>query len=79
MLVQLLFKGVNESQLDKWSNSGIMHAELGLDWRKNVGWTPEFDDDKLFRAIEYGAMCVYRCGPSKCKTLTASHRREVFS
>jgi hypothetical protein len=22
----------------------------------SVGWTPEFDDDKLFRAIEYGAM-----------------------
>jgi hypothetical protein len=22
----------------------------------SVGWTPEFDNDRLFRAIEYGAM-----------------------
>lgn len=39
-----------------WDGSGIVEAEMGLDWRAECGWTPAFEDGKLFRAIEYGAM-----------------------
>lgn len=41
-----------------WDGAGIVEAEMGLDWRGECGWTSDFDNDKLFRAIEYGAMCV---------------------
>ncbi len=41
-----------------WDGAGLVEAEMGLDWRGECGWTPEFEDDKLFRAVEYGAMWV---------------------
>nr|ODN85538.1 hypothetical protein L203_04787 [Cryptococcus depauperatus CBS 7841] len=52
----ILFKGVPDSELKDWQNAGILHAEMGLDWRGSVGWTPDLANEELFRVIEYGAM-----------------------
>ncbi|WWC60455.1 uncharacterized protein I303_103027 [Kwoniella dejecticola CBS 10117] len=52
----VLFKGVPDSDLKDWENAGVLHAEMGLDWRDSVGWTPDLQDESLFRVIEYGAM-----------------------
>ncbi|KAK6907483.1 hypothetical protein I203_101477 [Kwoniella mangroviensis CBS 8507] len=54
----VLFKGIPDSELKDWENAGVLHAEMGLDWRDSVGWTPDLADDSLFRVIEYGAMYV---------------------
>ncbi|WWD16391.1 hypothetical protein CI109_100817 [Kwoniella shandongensis] len=52
----VLFKGVKESDLKEWENAGMLHAEMGLDWRDAVGWNPDLHNEELFRVIEYGAM-----------------------
>ncbi|WVR03709.1 hypothetical protein IAU60_000704 [Kwoniella sp. DSM 27419] len=52
----VIFKGIPDSELSQWEDSGLLHAEMGLDWRDSVGWTPHLKDEGLFRVIEYGAM-----------------------
>ncbi|OCF38280.1 hypothetical protein I317_07960 [Kwoniella heveanensis CBS 569] len=52
----VLFKGIPDSELKDWENAGVLHAEMGLDWRESVGWTPDLQNEELFRVIEYGAM-----------------------
>ncbi|WWC68494.1 uncharacterized protein I206_102423 [Kwoniella pini CBS 10737] len=52
----VLFKGIPDSDLKDWENAGVLHAEMGLDWRDSVGWTPDLQNESLFRVIEYGAM-----------------------
>nr|XP_019050516.1 hypothetical protein I302_00951 [Kwoniella bestiolae CBS 10118]OCF29446.1 hypothetical protein I302_00951 [Kwoniella bestiolae CBS 10118] len=55
----VLFKGIPDSEMKDWENAGVLHAEMGLDWRDSVGWTPDLQDESLFRVIEYGAMEVF--------------------
>ena len=31
--VQILFRGVPEGEMKEWQNRGVVHAEMGLDWR----------------------------------------------
>ncbi|WWC88037.1 uncharacterized protein L201_002940 [Kwoniella dendrophila CBS 6074] len=52
----VIFKGIPDSDLKDWENAGVLHAEMGLDWRDSVGWTPDLQNESLFRVIEYGAM-----------------------
>ncbi|KAK8861686.1 hypothetical protein IAR55_002509 [Kwoniella newhampshirensis] len=52
----VLFKGIKEADLKSWESAGILHAEMGLDWREAVGWSPDLRNEELFRVIEYGAM-----------------------
>ncbi|WRT65820.1 uncharacterized protein IL334_002769 [Kwoniella shivajii] len=52
----VIFKGIPDSEMKDWENAGVLHAEMGLDWRDSVGWTPDMQNESLFRVIEYGAM-----------------------
>ncbi|ORX35265.1 hypothetical protein BD324DRAFT_652404 [Kockovaella imperatae] len=54
--VFVLFRGIPDDQMAEWKDRGILQAELGLDWRTAIHWTPEMDNEELFRIIEYGAM-----------------------
>lgn len=32
-MTEVLFRGVDDAELDQWSDRGILHAEAGLDWK----------------------------------------------
>jgi hypothetical protein len=62
---------VPDSELKDWNDRGVLHAEIGLDWRTawvtvviwmlsicRIEWTPDMHNEELFRVIEYGAMSV---------------------
>jgi hypothetical protein len=69
---QVLFRGVQDSEMKEWEARGLVHAEMGLDWtsvyvhlacscvlRKlmiRIHWTPNVYNEELFRVFEYGAM-----------------------
>ncbi|ORY29782.1 hypothetical protein BCR39DRAFT_588155 [Naematelia encephala] len=55
----ILFRGVPDDEMKEWSNRGVVHAEMGLDWRNTIGWSEDLKNDELFRIIEYGAMEVF--------------------
>ncbi|KAL7424614.1 hypothetical protein Q5752_000298 [Cryptotrichosporon argae] len=57
--VFVLFRGVPDAELKDWESRGVVHAEMGLDWRDAVGYTPAMADESLFRVVEYGAMEVF--------------------
>ncbi|KAK4686167.1 hypothetical protein P7C73_g3965, partial [Tremellales sp. Uapishka_1] len=52
----ILFKGIAENELKEWEQAGILHAEMGLDWRDAVGYSGDMSNESLFRVVEYGAM-----------------------
>jgi hypothetical protein len=32
LIVQVLFRGVPDSEMKEWESRGLVHAEMGLDW-----------------------------------------------
>lgn len=58
--VFMIFQGVNEDELARWSESELRATEDAVFWRKVVGTDPEKQQDRtMFRVLEWGGMEVY--------------------
>ncbi|GFZ42429.1 hypothetical protein JCM24511_00144 [Saitozyma sp. JCM 24511] len=56
--VFVLFTGVPDGELKEWESKGLLHAEMGLDWKDAIGWDKNVGNEEMFRVIEYGFMEV---------------------